>query len=179
MNGLREVFLENPELRRNLRIELSSKRVVTAGIITAVFALIVLPSLLPAIRPGISAGAFGSVSFYLMAILWSQRITLTVGGGDFVLAGCEARTRTEHLRFSAYHATFATRVGGRQIVRRAGAGLFCHSVSCSAGTAFGCNNKWCRRCAACAELRPSLHGIAGGSRIRSHDLDRFGQGGIG
>jgi hypothetical protein len=78
--SLRALFLENPELRRNLRIELSSKRLFTAGIITAVFALIVLPSLLTGTRSGINAPGFGSVSFYLMAILWSQRITLALGG---------------------------------------------------------------------------------------------------
>ena len=80
MTGLRALFLENPELRRNLRIELSSRRVLTAGIITAVFALIVLPSLLSGTRSAINAPGFASVSFYLMAILWSQRITLTLGG---------------------------------------------------------------------------------------------------
>jgi len=80
VTGLRVLFLENPELRQNLRIELSSNRVLTAGIITAVFALIVVPSLLPGNRPGISAGGFGPISFYLMAMLWSQRITLTLGG---------------------------------------------------------------------------------------------------
>jgi hypothetical protein len=74
------LFLKNPELRRNFRIELSSKRSLTAGIITALFALIVLPSLLPGNRPGVGASGFGSISFYLTAILWSQKITLTLGG---------------------------------------------------------------------------------------------------
>ncbi len=76
MTGLGALFLNNPELRRNLRIELSSKRLVTATIITTVFALIVLPSLTER-RP-----AFGSayITLYLTAILWSQRITLTLGG---------------------------------------------------------------------------------------------------
>jgi hypothetical protein len=76
----RELFLDNPELRRNLRIELSSKRVLTAGIITAVFALIVLPSLLPSSRPGYNAGGSALMTTYLVMVLWSQKITLTLGG---------------------------------------------------------------------------------------------------
>ncbi len=70
------LFLNNPELRRNFRIELSPKRLVTATIITAVFALIVLPSLTQN-RP---AGGSRFITLYLMAILWSQGITLTLGG---------------------------------------------------------------------------------------------------
>jgi len=80
VSDLSALFLNNPELRRNFRIELSSKRLLTAGIITAVFALIVLPSLLPGNRPGVNAGGSGPISFYLMAMLWSQKITLTLGG---------------------------------------------------------------------------------------------------
>jgi hypothetical protein len=79
VTGLRALFLDNPELRRNLRIELSSKRVLTAGIITAVFALIVLPSLMPANRP-VSFGASAAITPYLVVLLWSQRITLILGG---------------------------------------------------------------------------------------------------
>src|SRR5260370_33822527 len=48
----------------------------TAGLITSIFALIVLPSLLTAnsrvTQPGISS--------YLMIVLWSQKITLMLGG---------------------------------------------------------------------------------------------------
>jgi hypothetical protein len=79
VTNLRLLFLDNPELRRNWRIELSSKRVFTAGIITAVFVLIVLPSLL-ANRPGTTAASSGLMSPYLMVVLWSQGITLTLGG---------------------------------------------------------------------------------------------------
>ena len=79
MTGLRALFFDNPELRRNLRIELSSKRVLTAGIITAVFALIVLPSLMPVNRP-VSFGPSAAITPYLMVLLWSQRITLILGG---------------------------------------------------------------------------------------------------
>jgi hypothetical protein len=79
VTDLRALFLENPELRRNLRIELSSKRVLTAGIITGVFALIVLPSLLPGNRP-VSFGASALMTPYLLVVLWSQRITLMLGG---------------------------------------------------------------------------------------------------
>jgi hypothetical protein len=78
--SLRELFLENPELWRNLRIELSSKRALTAGIITAVFALIVVPSLLPGNSSGSSAGNSAAMSPYLLVVLWSQKITLTLGG---------------------------------------------------------------------------------------------------
>ena len=80
MSGFSALFLNNPELRRNLRIELSSKRVLTAGIITAVFALIVVPSLIPVNRPAIDAGRPAPMSFYLLAMLWSQKITLALGG---------------------------------------------------------------------------------------------------
>jgi hypothetical protein len=73
----RALFLDNPELWRNLRIELNAKRALTAGIITALFALVVLPSLLSANRSG--SGAGGS-SPYLTAVLWSQNITLMLGG---------------------------------------------------------------------------------------------------
>jgi hypothetical protein len=79
VTGLRALFLDNPELRRNLRIELSSKRVLTAGIITAVFALIVLPSLMSTNRP-VNLGAAAAVTPYLVVLLWSQRITLILGG---------------------------------------------------------------------------------------------------
>jgi hypothetical protein len=73
----RELFLDNPELRRNLRIELRPKRVVTAGIITAVVALVVLPSVLTGNRSG---NVTGGASSYLMVVMWSQKITLTLGG---------------------------------------------------------------------------------------------------
>ena len=76
MSDLNALFLNNPELRRNFRIELSPKRLVTATIITTVFALIVLPSLTQN-RP---AGASPYITLYLMAVLWSQGITLTLGG---------------------------------------------------------------------------------------------------
>jgi len=77
VTDLRALFLDNPELWRNLRIELRPKRVRTAGIITAVFALIVLPSLLPGNRPGIGAG---DPSYYLLVLMWTQKITLALGG---------------------------------------------------------------------------------------------------
>jgi hypothetical protein len=73
---LRELFLENPELRRNWQIELSSRRVFTAGIITALFALIVLPSLLASSARAVHQ----DIPMYLMIILWSQKVTLTLGG---------------------------------------------------------------------------------------------------
>ena len=79
MSYLQALFFDNAELRRNLQIELSAKRVLTAGIITAVFALIVLPSLLPGNRP-VTFGAAGAMTTYLIVILWSQRITLMLGG---------------------------------------------------------------------------------------------------
>ena len=76
MIDIRALFLDNPELRRNLQIELSPKRLFTAGIITSIFALLVLPSLLSANTRAIQSG----VSPYLMIILWSQKITLVLGG---------------------------------------------------------------------------------------------------
>ena len=76
MIDTRALFLDNPELRRNLQIELSPKRLFTAGIITAVFALIVLPSLLSSNATAIQSG----ISPYLMIVLWSQKITLVLGG---------------------------------------------------------------------------------------------------
>jgi len=76
VTSLRALFLDNPELRRNLRIELSSRRVFTAGIITAIFVLIVLPSLLS----GTSTASSGSMSTYLMVVLWAQELTLMLGG---------------------------------------------------------------------------------------------------
>jgi hypothetical protein len=76
VSNLNSLFLNNPELRRNFRIELSSKRLVTATIITTVFALIVLPSLTQN-RP---ASGSPYITLYLMAVLWSQGITLTLGG---------------------------------------------------------------------------------------------------
>ena len=79
MSYLRALFFENAELRRNLQIELSARRVLTAGIITAVFALIVLPSLLPGNKP-VTFGSAAAMTPYLMVLLWSQRITLTLGG---------------------------------------------------------------------------------------------------
>ena len=69
MNYLRALFFDNPELRRNLRIELSAKRVLTAGIITAVFALIVLPSLLPGTKPTTFGSGAGMMTPYLVVIL--------------------------------------------------------------------------------------------------------------
>ena len=77
MTDLRELFLDNPELWRNLRIELNSKRMLTAGILTAVFALVVLPSILLTKSPGTSAYQQNN---YVIALLWSQKITLTLGG---------------------------------------------------------------------------------------------------
>ena len=50
----------------------------TAGIITALLALVVVPSLLG--NGGNTARQFGGRNTYLMIILWSQKITLTVGG---------------------------------------------------------------------------------------------------
>ena len=78
MIDLRALFLDNPELRRNLRIELSSKRVLTAGIITALFALIVLPSLVTG--PVMNRAGSALMTPYLLVVLWSQRITLMLGG---------------------------------------------------------------------------------------------------
>ena len=79
MIDLRALFLDNPELRRNVQIELNPRRLFTAGVITAVFALIVLPSLLT-VNPRATAR---DIPPYLLIILWSQKITLTLGGAIF------------------------------------------------------------------------------------------------
>src|SRR5712671_3943510 len=50
---------------------------LTAGILTAVFALVVLPSILLTKSPGTSAYQQNN---YVIALLWSQKITLTLGG---------------------------------------------------------------------------------------------------
>lgn len=81
MTDLRALFLDNPELRRNLRIELSSRRLFTTGLITAVFALIVLPSLLPANRFVTTTVSSAVMTPYLLVVLWAQKITLVFGGG--------------------------------------------------------------------------------------------------
>ena len=79
MIDLRALFLDNPELRRNLQIELSPKRLFTAGLITSILALLVLPSLLSSsFRP-----MHQEISQYLIFILWSQKMTLTLGGAIF------------------------------------------------------------------------------------------------
>jgi hypothetical protein len=76
---LRALFLDNPELRRNLQIELSPKRLFTSGLITSIFALLVVPSLLTTS----TRAAHQEISQYLMIILWSQKFTLTLGGAMF------------------------------------------------------------------------------------------------
>jgi hypothetical protein len=81
VTGLRALFFDNPELRRNLRIELSSRRLFTAGLITAVFGLIVLPSLVPENRPIASTLNAALMTPYLLVVLWAQKITLLLGGG--------------------------------------------------------------------------------------------------
>jgi hypothetical protein len=81
VTDLRALFFDNPELRRNLRIELSPRRLFTVGLITAVFALIVLPSLVPGNRPIASTLNAALMTPYLLVVLWAQKITLVFGGG--------------------------------------------------------------------------------------------------
>ncbi|MGH9714909.1 MAG: hypothetical protein ACRD5M_16565 [Candidatus Acidiferrales bacterium] len=73
MNDPAELFLRNPELIRNLRIQLRPKRMVVAAIITGVVSLIVLPALWP------NAGS--SDMGYLASVLIMQSVTILIGGG--------------------------------------------------------------------------------------------------
>ena len=78
MNDPAALFLRNPELIRNLRIQMRPKRMAVAAIITAIVSLIILPALWPdsssASRPGWGMG-------YLASVLIFQSITVLVGGG--------------------------------------------------------------------------------------------------
>ena len=69
----------NPEFIRNLRIELRPKRMLTAGIISAVIGLIVLPSI-PGLNSQPSVNPSMPIPSYALAVLWIQKVTLILGG---------------------------------------------------------------------------------------------------
>jgi hypothetical protein len=75
VNDPAELFLRNPELIRNLRIQLRPKRMVIAGILTGIISLIVLPSLWT------NSAASGSGMGYLVSVLIMQSVTIVIGGG--------------------------------------------------------------------------------------------------
>lgn len=78
MNDPAELFLRNPELIRNLRIQLRPKRMVIAGIITGVVSLIILPALWP---ETLVRSASGSNMGFLVSVLIAQSVALVIGGG--------------------------------------------------------------------------------------------------
>ena len=78
MNDPAALFLKNPELIRNLRIQLRPKRMAVAASITAIVSLIILPALWPDAPSGATSGwGMG----YLASVLVFQSVTILVGGG--------------------------------------------------------------------------------------------------
>jgi len=78
VNDLGELILRNPELIRNLRIQMRPRRMGVAAAITGIFSLIILPALWS------SAGrpySTGSKSGYFTSVLIFQSIALLLGGG--------------------------------------------------------------------------------------------------
>ncbi|HYL69641.1 MAG TPA: hypothetical protein VEX69_10785 [Candidatus Limnocylindria bacterium] len=78
MNDPVALFLRNPELIRNLRIQMRPKRMAVAAGITAIVSLIILPALWPDTPRGTTSGwGMG----YLGSVLLFQSVTVLVGGG--------------------------------------------------------------------------------------------------
>jgi hypothetical protein len=75
---LRNVLV-NPELIRNLRINLRAKRMLVAAIVVALVSIIAIPSLLSTLGRGIGPTAVGK--YYLTTVLVIQAIVLLFGGG--------------------------------------------------------------------------------------------------
>lgn len=80
MNELKRLLFSNPELIRNLRIELRPNRMLTAGIISAVVALLVLPSIFSQGAGGRAPVQFGPISGYAFVVLRIQGLVLSLGG---------------------------------------------------------------------------------------------------
>jgi hypothetical protein len=78
VNDPAALFLKNPELIRNLRIQMRPRRMVVAAAITAIVSLIILPALWPDSGPSTRSGwGMG----YLASVLLFQSVTILVGGG--------------------------------------------------------------------------------------------------
>jgi hypothetical protein len=78
VNDPAALFLKNPELIRNLRIQMRPKRMAVAAAITGIVSLIILPALWPDSDPGSSSG---SRMGYLASVLGFQSVTILIGGG--------------------------------------------------------------------------------------------------
>jgi len=78
VNDPAALFLKNPELIRNLRIQMRPKRMIVAAAITAIVSLIILPALWPD-APG--GAASGRGMGYLASVLVFQSVTILIGGG--------------------------------------------------------------------------------------------------
>jgi hypothetical protein len=78
VNDPAELFLRNPELIRNLRIQMRPKRMLVAAAITGIVSLIILPSMFPDASSG---GHFSSAMGYLGSVLVFQSVTIMIGGG--------------------------------------------------------------------------------------------------
>jgi len=78
VNDPAALFLRNPELIRNLRIQMRPKRMAIAAAITGIISLIILPALWPDAAHG---GASGWGMGYLGSVLVFQSVTVMIGGG--------------------------------------------------------------------------------------------------
>jgi hypothetical protein len=78
VNDPAALFLKNPELIRNLRIQMRPRRMAIAAAITGIVSLIILPALWPDTPHGVtSEWGMG----YLGSVLLFQSVTILVGGG--------------------------------------------------------------------------------------------------
>jgi hypothetical protein len=78
VNDLREVVRDNPELIRNLRIQLRPKRMLMGAAITAIVSLIILPALWSNVG-GIAHSGWGEQ--FLITVIVVQGIVILLGGG--------------------------------------------------------------------------------------------------
>lgn len=78
MNDPVALFLRNPEIIRNLRIQLRPRRMLVAAAITGIVSLIILPALWPD-SPGRAPSSWGMG--YLVSVLMCQSIAVLIGGG--------------------------------------------------------------------------------------------------
>ncbi|MGA8223346.1 MAG: hypothetical protein WB780_16990 [Candidatus Acidiferrales bacterium] len=78
MNDLREMVFNNPELLRNVRIQLRPKRMLMAASITAILSLIILPALWSNVG---ATGRTGWGEQFLITVIVVQGIAILLGGG--------------------------------------------------------------------------------------------------
>jgi len=78
VNDPAALFLRNPEIIRNLRIQLRPKRMAIAAAITGIVSLIILPALWPDVQ-GTTTSGWGMG--YLLSVLVCQSVAVLVGGG--------------------------------------------------------------------------------------------------